>query len=107
MALVLLAKRTFVIGLLNTLLVGGLGVLAASIIGFIVGIARLSPNWLIARLANAYIETFRNIPLLLQIFFWYFAVLRALPSARESVAFGDLSQRARACPSRCSSQASD
>jgi general L-amino acid transport system permease protein len=81
--------RTFVIGLLNTLLVGGLGVLAASIIGFIVGIARLSPNWLIAKLANAYIETFRNIPLLLQIFFWYFAVLRALPSARESMAFGE------------------
>ena len=81
--------RTFVIGLLNTLLVGGLGVLAASIIGFIVGIARLSPNWLIAKLANAYIETFRNIPLLLQIFFWYFAVLRTLPSARESMAFGE------------------
>lgn len=82
--------RTFVIGLLNTLLVGGLGVIAASIIGFIVGIARLSPNWLIARLANAYIETFRNIPLLLQIFFWYFAVLRTLPSARESMAFGEV-----------------
>ncbi|HDZ47761.1 hypothetical protein LCGC14_0107420 [marine sediment metagenome] len=82
--------RTFIIGLLNTLLVGGLGVLAASIIGFIVGIARLSPNWLIAKLANAYIETFRNIPLLLQIFFWYFAVLRTLPSARDSMAFGEV-----------------
>lgn len=81
--------RTFVIGLLNTLLVGGLGVLAATLIGFTVGIARLSPNWLIARLANIYIETFRNIPLLLQIFFWYFAVLRTLPSARESMAFGE------------------
>ncbi|MEC9305953.1 MAG: ABC transporter permease subunit, partial [Pseudomonadota bacterium] len=81
--------RTFFVGLLNTLLVGGLGVIAATIIGFIVGIARLSPNWLIAKLAAAYIETFRNIPLLLQIFFWYFAVLRALPSARESLAFGE------------------
>ena len=81
--------KTFVVGLLNTLLVGGLGVLAATIIGFTVGIARLSPNWLIARLANVYIETFRNIPLLLQIFFWYFAVLRALPSARDSMAFGE------------------
>jgi len=81
--------RTFIIGLLNTLMVGGLGVLAATIVGFIVGIARLSPNWLLARLANAYIETFRNIPLLLQIFFWYFAVLRALPSARESLTFGE------------------
>ncbi|PAU77502.1 amino acid ABC transporter permease [Halomonas salipaludis] len=82
--------RTFLVGLLNTLLVGGLGVLAATIIGFIVGIARLSPNWLIARLANAYIEIFRNIPLLLQIFFWYFAVLRAMPSARDSLAFGEV-----------------
>jgi general L-amino acid transport system permease protein len=81
--------RTFFVGLLNTLLVGGLGVIAATIIGFIVGIARLSPNWLIAKLAAAYIETFRNIPLLLQIFFWYFAVLRTLPSARDSLAFGE------------------
>ncbi|UYF99734.1 MULTISPECIES: amino acid ABC transporter permease [unclassified Halomonas] len=82
--------RTFFVGLLNTLLVGGLGVLAATLIGFIVGIARLSPNWLIAKLAAAYIETFRNIPLLLQIFFWYFAVLRTLPGARESMALGDV-----------------
>lgn len=81
--------RTFVVGLLNTLLVGSLGVLAATLIGFVVGIARLSPNWLISRLANVYIETFRNIPLLLQIFFWYFAVLRALPGARDSMAFGE------------------
>ncbi|PRY64950.1 amino acid ABC transporter membrane protein 1 (PAAT family) [Vreelandella songnenensis] len=82
--------RTFLVGLLNTLLVGGLGVIAATLIGFIVGIARLSPNWLLARLATAYIETFRNIPLLLQIFFWYFAVLRTLPSARDSMAFGEV-----------------
>jgi general L-amino acid transport system permease protein len=82
--------RTFVVGLLNTLLVSALGVLAATIIGFTVGIARLSPNWLIARLANAYIEIFRNIPLLLQIFFWYFAVLRTLPSARDSLSLGEV-----------------
>lgn len=82
--------RTFLVGLLNTLLVGGFGVVAATTIGFIVGIARLSPNWLLARLATAYIETFRNIPLLLQIFFWYFAVLRALPSARDSLSFGEV-----------------
>ncbi|WP_355662457.1 amino acid ABC transporter permease [Halomonas salifodinae] len=81
--------RTFVVGLLNTLLVSALGVLAATLIGFVVGIARLSPNWLIARLASGYIEIFRNIPLLLQIFFWYFAVLRALPSARDSLSFGE------------------
>ncbi|EWH00480.1 amino acid ABC transporter permease [Halomonas sp. BC04] len=82
--------RTFVVGLLNTLLVSALGVLAATIIGFTVGIARLSPNWLIARLANGYIEIFRNIPLLLQIFFWYFAVLRTMPSARDSLSLGEV-----------------
>lgn len=82
--------RTFLVGLLNTLLVSGLGVLAATVIGFIVGVARLSPNWLIARLASGYIEIFRNIPLLLQIFFWYFAVLRTLPSARDSLSFGEV-----------------
>ncbi|WP_251975987.1 amino acid ABC transporter permease [Salinicola avicenniae] len=77
--------RTFVIGLLNTLLVSFLGIIAATIIGFLVGIARLSPNWLLARLATVYVEIFRNIPLLVQILFWYFAVLRALPSPRDSV----------------------
>lgn len=82
--------RTFLVGLLNTLLVSALGIVAATIIGFIVGIARLSPNWLIARLASGYIEIFRNIPLLLQIFFWYFAVLRAMPSARDSYSLGEV-----------------
>lgn len=53
------------------------------------GIARLSSNWLVSRLAAVYIETFRNIPLLLQIFFWYFAVLQALPSARQSLSLGE------------------
>lgn len=81
--------RTFVVGLLNTLLVSVLGVIAATVLGFLIGIARLSPNWLLARLASAYIETFRNIPLLLQIFFWYFAVLRALPSPRNSMSLGE------------------
>ncbi|MBW6393045.1 MULTISPECIES: amino acid ABC transporter permease [Halomonadaceae] len=81
--------RTFVVGLLNTLVVSALGILAATLIGFVVGIARLSPNWLIARLASGYIEIFRNIPLLLQIFFWYFAVLRAMPSPRDSLSLGE------------------
>ena len=82
--------RTFVVGLLNTLLVSGLGIIVATIIGFTVGVARLSNNWLIARLAGIYVEMFRNIPLLLQIFFWYFAVLRALPSPKQSWAAGDV-----------------
>ncbi len=62
----------------------------ATIVGFIIGIARLSANWLVARLATVYIETVRNIPLLLQLLFWYFAVLQALPHPRESIAFADL-----------------
>ncbi len=79
----------FLVGLFNTLLVSFAGIIAATIIGVIIGIARLSKNWLVARLAMVYIEIFRNIPLLLQIFFWYFAVLRALPSPKKSVGFFD------------------
>lgn len=81
--------RTFIVGLLNTLLVSALGIFIATLLGFVIGVARLSSNWLVARMAAAYIEIFRNIPLLLQIFFWYFAVLRALPSPRQSLALGD------------------
>ncbi len=81
--------RTFIIGLLNTALVSFLGIILATVIGFVVGIARLSSNWLVSRFAAVYIETFRNIPLLLQIFFWYFAVLQALPSARQSMSLGE------------------
>jgi general L-amino acid transport system permease protein len=76
--------RAFVVGLLNTLLVAGLGIIFATIIGFAVGIARLSSNILLARLAGAYVETLRNLPLLFQILFWYLAVLGTLPSPRES-----------------------
>ncbi|MGF1723783.1 amino acid ABC transporter permease [Photobacterium nomapromontoriensis] len=81
--------RTFFVGLLNTALVSVLGIIIATIIGFIIGIARLSSNWLVSRFAAIYIETFRNIPLLLQIFFWYFAVLQALPSPRNSISLGE------------------
>ena len=79
--------RAFWVGLLNTLLVAGIGIVLATILGFIIGIARLSSNWVISRLAYAYVEVIRNIPLLLQIFFWYFAVLRSVPSPRNSVEF--------------------
>ncbi|NHH99807.1 MULTISPECIES: amino acid ABC transporter permease [Oceanimonas] len=81
--------RTFVVGLLNTLLVSFLGIIGATLLGFVIGVARLSPNWLIARLASAYVELFRNIPLLLQMFFWYFAVLRTLPGPRDSLSLND------------------
>jgi general L-amino acid transport system permease protein len=76
--------RVFWVGLYNTLLVAVLGVVAATVIGFIVGIARLSSNWLVAKLAAAYVEVIRNVPLLLQLFFWYFAVLKNLPAPRQS-----------------------
>lgn len=75
----------FGVGLFNTLLVSALGVILATAIGFIIGIGRLSDNWLIKTICGAYVEIIRNIPLLLQIFFWYFAVLRALPHPRESI----------------------
>ena len=80
---------TFIVGLLNTALVAVIGIALATVLGFTIGVARLSPNWLVSRLAAVYIETFRNIPLLLQIFFWYFAVLQALPSPRQSLNFAD------------------
>ena len=81
--------RVFVIGLLNTLLVSVIGIVLASILGFLLGVARLSPNWLINKLATVYIEIFRNIPPLLQILFWYFAVFLALPGPRQSLDLGE------------------
>ena len=78
--------RAFWVGLLNTLLVASIGCVLATILGFIIGIARLSRNWLVSRLAGGYVELIRNIPLLLQILFWYNAVLKSLPELRGSVA---------------------
>jgi general L-amino acid transport system permease protein len=77
--------RAFWVGLLNTLLVAGLGIVLATILGFVVGISRLSKNWLLAKVATGYVETIRNIPLLLQLLFWYNAVLKALPEMRDSI----------------------
>jgi len=82
--------RAFLVALLNTLLVAGIGIVFATVLGFLVGIARLSSNWLVAKLATVYIETFRNIPLLLQILFWYTAVLSNLPAPRDSMQFGGM-----------------
>lgn len=79
--------RAFVVGLLNTLLVAAIGVVLATIIGLLIGIARLSSNWLLRQLATAYVEILRNIPVLLQLVFWYFAVLKALPGPRQSLTF--------------------
>ncbi len=78
--------RAFWVGLTNTLMVAGIGIVVATVVGFIVGVARLSSNWLIARLAGVYIEVVRNIPPLLVLFAIYFAVLKTLPLPRDSIA---------------------
>ena len=80
--------RAFWVGLLNTLLVAGVGIVIATILGFVIGISRLSRNWLLAKVAGGYVETIRNLPLLLQLLFWYNAVLKALPDIRESIVIG-------------------
>ena len=77
--------RAFWVGLLNTLLVAVLGIIFATMLGFAVGVAQLSNNWLVARLSRGYVELIRNLPLLLQLLFWYNAVLKALPELRDSV----------------------
>jgi general L-amino acid transport system permease protein len=77
--------RAILVGLLNTILVASIGIVLATIVGFIVGIMRLSSNWIVRKIATVYIELIRNIPLLLQIFFWYAAVLKPLPGPRESL----------------------
>lgn len=77
--------RALLVGVLNTLLLAAISIVLATIVGVFVGVARLSRNWLARTLASAYVEIFRNIPLLLQVFFWYFGVLRTLPRPRESI----------------------
>ena len=83
--------RVFFVGLLNTLLVAVIGIVLATILGFVVGLARLSRNWLVARLAGGYVELIRNLPLLFQLLFWYLAVLGTLPGPRQSISlFGEI-----------------
>src|SRR6195952_1147214 len=77
--------RVFLVGLLNTLLVSIIGIFFATIIGFLVALGRLSPNWLLSRISGGYVELIRNLPLLFQILFWYLAVLSTLPNPRQSI----------------------
>ncbi|MGY8680094.1 ABC transporter permease subunit [Bradyrhizobium sp. UFLA05-153] len=77
--------RVFVVGLLNTLVVSVVGIVFATVIGFIVALCRLSPNWLLSRVGEIYVEIIRNLPLLFQLLFWYLAVLAALPNPRQSI----------------------
>ncbi len=81
--------RVFLVGLVNTLLISFIGCILATLLGFIVGVGRLSKNWVVNKVATVYVETLRNIPLLLQIFFWYHAVLKPLPGPRDVHAKGD------------------
>lgn len=76
--------QAFLVGITNTLLVAFIGIVVATILGFTIGIARLSSNFIVSSLATVYVETIRNIPLLLQLFFWYFAVLKTMPAVRDS-----------------------
>ncbi|MBG6246394.1 amino acid ABC transporter permease [Candidatus Symbiopectobacterium sp. 'North America'] len=89
--------RVFLVGLLNTLLVSALCIVFASVLGFMLGLARLSDNWLLRKLSTVYIETFRNIPPILQIFFWYFAVLRNLPGPRQALNTLDIAFLSNRC----------
>src|SRR3954464_4046795 len=83
--------RVFLVGLLNTLLVSVIGIFFATVIGFIVALGRLSPNWLLSRISGGYVELIRNLTPLVQILFWYLAVLAALPNPRQSVSlFGSV-----------------
>ena len=81
--------HAFIVGILNTILIAVIGIFFATIFGFLIGIGRLSDNWLVSRFCGAYIEILRNVPLLLQLFFWYHAVLRILPRAKNSLNAGD------------------
>ena len=78
--------QAFWVGLLNTLLVASIGIVLSTFLGFFIGVSRLSSNWVLSKLAMIYVEVIRNLPLLLQLFFWYNAVLKPLPDARNSIA---------------------
>ena len=82
--------RAFWVGLCNTLLVSAISIALATPLGFAVGVARLSPNWILAKIALLYVEMMRNTPLLLQLLFWYNAVLKSLPGPRQSLDWGGL-----------------
>jgi general L-amino acid transport system permease protein len=92
--------RAFVVGVLNTLFVSGCAIVAASVIGLAMGIARLSPNWILRKLAGAYVESVRNVPLILQLLMWYGVLTELLPPVAQALSFGpvSLSQRGLTLP---------
>src|ERR1700729_1607875 len=82
--------RAFWVGFLNTLLIGIICIPLATLLGFVIGVARLSPNWLLSRFALVYTSVMRNTPLLLLLLFWYNAVLKSLPGPRQSISIDDV-----------------
>jgi len=82
--------RAFLVGLLNTLVMSAVVIVASTVLGFLLGITRLSPNWLVSRMTAVWIDIIRNIPLLLQIFFWYMAILNPLPGPRQALSLGSI-----------------
>jgi general L-amino acid transport system permease protein len=82
--------RVFMVGVTNTLVAAGLGIILATMLGFVIGIARLSPNWAISRLALGYVELVRNLPLLLHVLIWYNLVVRTMPVPRGAISVGDI-----------------
>ena len=82
--------QALIVGFLNTLLVSIIGIVLATLLGFIIGIMRLSRNWLVSSIATLYIETIRNVPLLLQMFVWYGVVLKSLPGPRQAINISDM-----------------
>lgn len=78
-------RRAILVGLVNTLYVSLVGIVLATLLGVVMGIARLSKNWLIAKLAAVYVEVLRNIPLLIQLFFWYALIVETLPGPRQAM----------------------
>ncbi|WP_461210987.1 amino acid ABC transporter permease [Desulfocurvus sp. DL9XJH121] len=81
--------RAFLVGLLNTLVVSVVAIAASTVLGFFLGVARLSPNWIVSHMAAVWIDIVRNVPLLLQVFFWYIAILNPLPGPRQALSLGD------------------
>ena len=78
-------KRAILVGIVNTLQVSAMGIILSTLLGTIIGVARLSTNWLVARLATVYIEAIRNVPLLIQLFFWYALITESLPGPRQAL----------------------
>ncbi|HET6619309.1 MAG TPA: ABC transporter permease subunit [Dongiaceae bacterium] len=82
--------RLIIVGMLNTLLAAAISIVLSTVLGFLIGILRLSRNYLVARLAAVYIEVMRNVPVLVQLLFWYVAIVKLFPSVRQSINIGDL-----------------